>query len=384
MSAEPPRAPLPFRVLHLRNSDLVGGPERLLLDQAGRAPAGTEVTIASFGKDGYRHAFLEAARARGFPTHLVVQRGSYDFRLVGRVRTLLHALRPDVAVGHDYKADLVLRRACAAELIPWVAVVHGYTAENKKVRLFEALDRRAIRHAAAVVVVSEAGREQVQAAGVTPARVRLVPNGIDVDAVRAEAGTARAALRAEWGLADGDLALLTLGRLSPEKGQRVLLEALALVPASAAARVRLLVVGDGAERAALETLAQTTSTDGRVRFLGWRTDPHRCLGAADLFVLPSLREGLPLALLEAMAVGLPIVATAVGGVPEALDHGEAGLLVPPGDATALAVALRTLGTDAAQRRRMGQAAESRARTAYGAAAQAAALLAVYRSVRPPV
>jgi glycosyltransferase involved in cell wall biosynthesis len=338
------------------------------------------MTIASFGKDGYRHAFLEAARARGCVTNLVVQRGSYDFRVVGRMRTLLHALRPDVAVGHDYKADLVLRRACAAELVPWVAVVHGYTAENKKIRLFEALDRRAIRYASAVVTVSEAGREQVLAAGVPAARVHLVPNGIDVDAVRAEAGRARAALRAEWGLADGDLAVLTLGRLSPEKGQRVLLEAFARLKPEEAARARLFVVGDGAERAALETLAQSTGADGRVTFLGWRTDPHRCLGAADLFVLPSLREGLPLALLEAMAVGLPIVATAVGGVPEALDHGEAGLLVPPSDPTALAEALRTLAAGETQRRRLGQAAEARVRAAYGAAAQAEALSTIYRAV----
>lgn len=327
----------PLTVLHLRNSDRLGGPERLILDQVARAPDGVTMAVASFGREGRAHPFLDEARRRGCATHLVLQRGAYDFRLVGRVRTLLHAVRPDVVVGHDYKADLVLRRAAKAESLPWVAIVHGYTAEDRKVRLFEALDRRAIRHASAVVVVSEGGREQVVAAGVEPARVHLIPNGIDVDAVRTAANEGRARLRAEWGLGPEHIALLALGRLSPEKGHRHLLEAVRRLPASELPHLSVLLVGDGPERAALEALAQG---DPRVRFLGWRTDPHACLGAADLFVLPSLREGLPLALLEALAVGLPVVATAVGGVPDALQQGALGTLVPPGDAAALGAALR--------------------------------------------
>ena len=368
-----------MNVLHLRNSHLLGGPERLILDQAKRAPPGVTVSIASFGKEGFKHPFLEAAKARGLATYLVRQRGSYDFRLVGRARTLLHALRPDVVVGHDYKADLVLRRAAQAELIPWVAVVHGYTAENKKVRLFEALDRRAIRHAHAVVVVSEAGRAQVTAAGVNPARVHLVANGVDVEAVRAAAQAGRTALRHEWGLGTEHVALLALGRLSPEKGHRVLLEALRTLTPTEFPTVRVLLVGDGAERASLEALCKD---DPRVRFLGWRSDPHACLGAADLFVQPSLREGLPISLLEAMAVGLPIVATAVGGVPEALEHGDAGLLVPPADAPALAAALREALARPAQDLHHGAAAAEEARARYDVERQAAALLDLYRSVTP--
>jgi glycosyltransferase involved in cell wall biosynthesis len=379
VSAEGAGTTAPFHVLHLRNSDLVGGPERLILDQAKRAPAGVTVSIASFGKEGFRHRFLEAARARGLATYLVPQKGSYDFRLVGRARTLLHALRPDVVVGHDYKADLVLRRAAQAEVIPWVAIVHGYTAENSKVRLFEALDRRAIRHAHAVVVVSEAGRQQVLASGTNPARVHLIENGVDVDAVRAAAQAGRVALRAEWGVGTEHVVLLALGRLSSEKGHRVLLDALRSLPAVEFPNLRVMLVGDGAERAALAAQAHD---DPRLRFLGWRTDPHACLGAADLFVQPSLREGLPISLLEAMAVGLPIAATAVGGVPEALDHGDCGLLVPPGDSRALAAALRQLLAVPAEDQRHAGAAAQAARTRYGVERQSAALLDLYRSVGP--
>jgi glycosyltransferase involved in cell wall biosynthesis len=364
----------PLRVLHLRNSDLLGGPERLLLDQAKRASPGLETTLASFARPGEPHPFLEAAEAEGLRTRRIPQRGSYDPRVFARTRALLASLRPDVVVGHDYKANLALRRAARGLAIPRAAVVHGYTAENLKVRVFEALDRRTLRSADAVVAVSEASRDALVASGVPAGRIRVVENAVDAARVRAEAAGGREAVRAEWGVGARDLVVLALGRLSPEKGHRVLLDAfLALPPGSA----RLVLVGDGAERGALEARAPK---DGRVRFAGWRTDAARCLGAADVFALPSLREGLPLAMLEAMAAGLPVVASRVGGVPGALAEGACGLLVPPGDAGALAEALARLLGDPALCRRLGEAGAARVRERHGAEGQAAALEAVYRSI----
>ncbi len=373
--AVPPGEERALRVLHLRNADLLGGPERLLLDQVERARGRDDarLTLVSFGREGAPHPLLDEARRRGLDARLVAQRGSYDPRLGRRVRALLHEVAPDVVVGHDYKANLLLRRAARLHGVPWVAVVHGYTAENLKVRLFERWDRRALRHAAAVVVVSEAGALTARAAGVAPERVHLVPNGIDADAVRRAAAAGRATLRARLGASPDERLVLALGRLSPEKGQRTLLQAWArLAPPHA----RLVLVGEGADRPALEALAAGAPA---VTFAGWRGDPHACLGAADLLVLPSLREGLPLALLEAMAVGLPIVASAVGGVPDALDGGRAGVLVPPGDAAALAAALARLLDDPGRAATLGAAARDRVLERYGAAAQAERLLAVYRA-----
>lgn len=379
------RAPAPpLRVLHLRNSDVLGGPERLLLDQLERARRDPTLafSVASFGREGAPHAFLDEARARGLAAHLVPQSGSYDRRLTARVRALLAEAAPAVVVGHDYKANLLLRRTAVKQGLPWVAVVHGYTAENLKVRLFERLDRRGLKRAAAVVVVAEQGMAQVLRAGVSAERVRLIRNGIDVDRVRAAAHAGRAPVRRALGLSGEHVVLLALGRLSPEKGHRALLEAWSRlprhgVPPALAERLRLLLVGDGAERAALAALAQG---DARVILAGWRDDPHACLGAADVFVLPSLREGLPLALLEAMAVGLPIVATSVGGVPEALEHGRVGAVVAPGDVHALAAALADALVASAGGRGEVPAAVERVRAAYGAAAQADALAALYRAL----
>jgi len=362
-----------LRVLHLRNSDRLGGPERLLLDQARAAAPELAPVLASFGAEGAPHAFLDAARAEGIAARLVPQRGSYDPRVVGRLRQIIRDLDPGVLVGHDYKANLVARLADRDR--PRVAVVHGYTGEDPKVGLFEAVDRRLLRGACAVVVVAEPQRTRLVEVGVDPSRVRVVPNGIAADRVAAAAREGRARLRAAWGVGDDERVVLVLGRLSPEKGQDLALEAFARLGRRDA---RLVLVGDGAARPALETRAARPDLAGRVLFLGWRDDPHACLGAADVFLLPSRTEGLPLALLEAMAAGVPAVAARVGAVAEVLAEGEAGRVVAAGDPAAMAAAIAGVLEDPAAHDALARRAARRVRDAYGVERQARALEAVYR------
>jgi glycosyltransferase involved in cell wall biosynthesis len=363
-----------LRVLHLRNSDRLGGPERLVLAHAERAGPGVEPLLASFAPPGAPHPFLDEAARRGLQTAPIPQRGSYDPGVVSRVRALVEERRPDVVVGHDYRANLTLLAATRRRGIPRVALVHGYTAQDRKVALFEALDRRALRRAAAVVAVSHATRDALEAAGVPPDRLHLAENGVDAEAVLEQARAARDEIRASWGASEGERVVLSLGRLSPEKGHCVLLDAAARLSSTP---MRLVLVGDGPSRHALAAVA---SGDSRVRFEGWRDDPWRCLGAADLFVLPSLREGLPVALLEAMAVGVPVVATRVGGVPHALDGGSCGTLVPPGDPSALATALLDALADPEQGAALAQRARARVRARYGIDRQARAIESICRAV----
>lgn len=358
------------RVLHLRNSDRLGGPERLLLEQAAR-PTVTRPVVATFARPGATNPFAEALVARGVETVVVEQAGSYDPRIVGRVRRVIARTGAQVLVGHDYKANLVLAAAARGTGIPRAAVVHGYTAEDRKVAAFEAVDRRLLRRVAAVVAVSAATRDALRDAGVPADRLHLVENAIDVDRVAAEAAAGRDAVRRAWALAEGERAVVALGRFSPEKGHATLVDAFRTVVADVPT-ARLVLVGDGVLEADLRRAAAALPA-GCVVFAGWRTDPARCLGAADVFVLPSLREGLPLAVLEAMAAGVPVCATAVGGVPEALDGGACGVLVAPGDAPGLADALRRLLRSPDEAGRWAAAARARVRARYDAAPQAAAL-----------
>ncbi len=376
----PPRASgaPEVRVLHVRNTDRIGGPERLLLDQCRRAAPGVVHIVAPFQTTGVAQPLLEAALEAGAVTCSIPQRHSYDRSMLRALELLLDRMSPDVVVGHDYKANWALSKTATRRGLPRVAIVHGYTAENLKIRFFEHRDRRRLRHMDAVVCVSEPQRAEFCAQGVDPERVHVIPNAIDADAVSAAAQRGRAVLRREWNIAEEQRVVRALGRLSPEKGHSVLLDAFAACGAERT-NARLVLVGDGAQRAQLAERARATDLAGRVRLEGWRADPHACLGAADVFVLPSLREGLPLALLEAMAVGLPIVASAVGGIPDAL--GSTGSLVPPGDVAALAQALADRLRPATQHQVQPSAAARRVRERHDPTQQARALEALYESLR---
>ncbi len=337
--------------------------------------------IASFVRPGVANPFLEEARRRGLEARPIPQRHSYDLRVIGRVREAIVATGAHVLVGHDYKANFVLARAAKGFAIPRVAIVHGYTGEDVKVRFFERHDRRRLSKASAVVAVSESVRDAALAVGVAPERLHLVENGIDVERVAAEAAAGRASVRAEFGVRAGEVLAVSIGRLSPEKGHRVLLDAWKRLGDAAP---RLLLVGDGASRADLEAQAAKLPA-GRVTFAGWRSDPTACVGAADVAILPSLTEGLPLALLEAMAAGTAVVATRVGGMPGALREGACGLLVPAGDAEALANAVEELSDSSDGRRKLASEARTRVRESYDVGRQALELEALYRRLHeaPP-
>lgn len=362
------------RVFHLRNSDRFGGPERLILDQVLAASPEVTHVVASFGTTDEPHPFLDRARETGAETCLVPQSSSYDPRAAVRVRAAVRDVAPDVVIGHDYKANILLALATSE---PRVAVVHGYTSEDSKIRMFEAIDRRVVRSAEAVVVVSDVLRAELLAAGTPPDRVHEIPNGVNADRIADGARAGRQAVRAELGLDDDVPLILSLGRLSPEKGQDTALDAFAALDRPDA---RLLLVGDGASREALEARCARRDLGGRVVFAGWRDDPWACLGAADVFLLPSRSEGLPLALLEAMAAGIPAVATRVGAVGEVLEDGACGLVIDPDDPASLATALREVLSDPDAAKARADRAARRVRDTYSVAAQARRLEALYASL----
>jgi glycosyltransferase involved in cell wall biosynthesis len=188
--------------------------------------------------------------------------------------------------------------------------------------------------------------------------VVVIPNGVDLAAADAALAAARPSARTALGLYPSDLAVAFVGRLHRQKGLKQLLGAFFTLLQSHPT-AKLLLAGDGPERAGLETAVAGLRLQPFVRFLGALPAPWPLLAAADLFVLPSLWEGMPNALLEAMAAGLPCVATAVGAVPEVAAAGEEALLVPPGDAAPLLRAILELADDPARRRALGARARRR-------------------------
>ena len=230
--------------------------------------------------------------------------------------------------------------------------------------------------AGAFVAVSGPIRDELEAAGIPPARVRTIPNGVDTRRFAPVDPAERRWLRRTLGLPPVP-AVVYSGRLSPEKGVDVLVDGWAVARRRGVLGT-LCLVGDGPERAALERRARDHGILGTVRFAGSAPDVTPWLRAADAFALPSRTEGLSVALLEAMATGLPVVATDVGGTREAA--GGAGVLVPAADPVALAQALEAVLADPDRARTLGEAGRRRVLFRYGIQLVARRHLDLYREV----
>ena len=209
-----------------------------------------------------------------------------------------------------------------------------------------------------------------------PQRIIIIENGVDVARFKVDPAPG---LRDRLGLAADTLVVGGVGRLSPEKGFHHLVESIALVRRHGVS-VDLVLAGDGPERSRLERDARTLGLEGHAHFLGMQRDPRPVYAALDMFALPSLEEGAPNALLEAMACGRAVVAARVGGVPEIVEHERSGLLVEPGSPAALAAALERLAVDPVLRRQLGHAAARRVREQFDISQMVAKHAALYRDL----
>lgn len=330
----------PKRILHVVSSLKVGGMEQFALRlTAEQQRRGHQVTL--LGLQG--GPLLDQAREAGIDVHVLGGRHA-AFRVLKAIR-LLRWRRPEIAHAHNPSA---LQYALVARLLHGARVImtrHGQ--EPKRVG-----SRWQWRQIDAVAAVSDAAAEALRRSnpGHDEKIVRIY-NGVQVTPpVRA-----RAAMRAELAVGNACVGVF-VARLDPLKGLEDLVRALAQLR-DESAPVMLLIAGDGPARGPVEQRARELKLGAdRLRLLGFRNDVPDLLCAADFYVLPSLTEGLPLSLLEAMAHRLPVLATPVGGIPEVVRDGEDGLLVPANDPQALAQAMARLAGDAVLRAALGEAA----------------------------
>jgi len=286
------------------------------------------------------------------PVWYLGKRRGLDVRMAPRLAAVYREFRPEVVHTHSYVLRYTLPAAWMEPPRAMVHTVHNM-AEREADRLGRAIQGWAFRRGvAAVAIGAEVARSFRAAYGREP--TRTIPNGVDTAAYwRPEA-------REDWRSAEGfgadEVLIASVGRLEPQKNPLGLIEAFARVPVG-----RLVMAGEGSLAEAARRRAERLGVAGRVRFLGVRADVAELLSACDIFALASDWEGSPLAVMEAMAAGLPVVATAVGGVPELVEDGVTGILAPRGDLQALGSALETLAGNPRLRREMGDAARERAK-----------------------
>lgn len=329
----------PLNILHLRDTYEIGGPGKTILETY-RAIDQAQFTlhVAVFLVRGEREdsPFVTAARAQGMPVHFIRGRNQYDPRMIWQLAQLLKALRIDIVHAHEVKSDVLAFFASRLYRVPIVTTLHGWIAQGAKRRVFTSLDKQVARGFDRVIAVSSQIRDEILAAGVRADRLRLLHNAVVLERFRRTGR--RGFLNEQVGHPLRGPVIASIGRLSVEKGHADLVEALAVVAAGGHAFSAVLA-GDGPERGRLEQRVAALGLRSAVHFLGYVSEPARVLEDADLMVLPSHTEGLPNAVLEALALEVPVLATSVGGTPEIVIDGVTGRLVAPHDPAALAAAI---------------------------------------------
>ncbi|HEX7090785.1 MAG TPA: glycosyltransferase [Longimicrobiales bacterium] len=374
MHSDPERAAARLSILHVLAPARVGGLERVVHALAiGQHRAGHDVRVAAVLEPGAEeHPFVRPLEDAGVPVVGIVLGSRSYLRERRDVARICRAGRPAVMHTHGYRTDVLHGGLARSLAIPVVTTVHGFTGGGLKNRVYEWLQRRAFRRFDAVVAVSRPLGEALGRAGVPRHRLHVVPNAWPGDRHLEERDAARRAL----GVPADAFHIGWVGRLSPEKGPDVMLEALGQLrdlPFVAS------FIGAGPEQPALERRAARLGLAKQVLWHGVLPEAGRWFRAFDVLVLSSRSEGTPIVLFEAMAAGVPIVATRVGGVPDVLGEGAA-LLVEPEAPAAIARALRAIHEAPAAAAERARAARERLAREFSMEPWLARYEAIYRAV----
>lgn len=360
------------RVLYLSHAFMVGGAEEMVLNLVRHLPADQyEPVVCAIHEPG---PVGQEIAATGVPFRALGRvPGLRDPLAVAALYRYMREMRPDIVHTFLLTASLYGRLAAIAARVPIVIGTEVNIYERKQ--RHHALAERLLMAGTDSVIASAASVKAfyVRQIGADPSRVDVIYNAVDFDMLQTT--VTRDEMRARIGVPGDAMTAGVIARLTEQKGHSVLLDALAATPDLA--RLHLIVIGDGPLRGALETQAARLMLSSRVHFLGARRDLGDLLSAMDMFVLPSLWEGLPLSLVLAMGAALPVVSTTVAGIPEAVHDGETGLLVPPSDAPALGGALARLVRSADERACLGRAGRAFVLPRFGVDGYVAAISGLY-------
>jgi len=370
---------MPVKVMLLIAANNVSGPVKGVFQLIENIdPAEFEIRLYDFQYNAAKeNLLLNAVKERGIPFGVLIQRNRSYFSLVRQVVKEIREKGYDVLQTHGFKPTFLgfcARLVCG---VKWICFMHGTTSENLKVKIYNLVDGILQRGADRTVLVSAAQRKKVLG-GRDTGRVHVLHNAVDVARPMPMSAAPRP-VREHFGIPDVNRIVVTVGRFSPEKGMDVLLDAFSLLVRQVE-NVCLVLVGDGQERPALEAQVGRLGLGGLVHFAGYSDTPGDFVAEADVLVLPSRSEGIPNAVLEAMAMGKPVVATAVGGVPEVIVDGTSGRLVASEHPAMLARGLEEVLTDPELYQRFVAEGKRRVQEAFSIEARVDKLQALYRDV----
>jgi glycosyltransferase involved in cell wall biosynthesis len=336
-----------IRVLAMIEAHSITGTAKGVLEFAKAAVNGhselpkIDLSILTFDRGQGENYLTKTIRGIGTPLDIVFERRRFDTNVIPQLRAAVEKRRTDLIWSNSVKSHFLVRWAELNRARRWVAFHHGCTTTDMKMRFYNQLDRWSLPAADRVMVSSKAFVKEIERKNVHPDRICV--QHMPIRPLAPAAQKQKAELRRQLGLDDRTRILLCVGRLSREKGHANLVRAFPKIRELASASpLRLVLVGEGPEGPRIENLCRSLNLTDVVTLAGQQDDITPYYGIADVFLLPSLSEGCPNVLLEAMAAGVPVVATAVGGVPEVATNGRDAILVKKNDTEALAFATAEL------------------------------------------
>jgi len=302
-----------MKILHIRSSEFFGGPESAILGQC-LSMSTDKLAVASFVKNDCDNRFLDECKKNNIETFIIPESFTGDPGTIGKIKKLLLDQKFDLVVTHDYKANFYTYYAARKLLTGHIAHFRGRTAEDFKVKIYNAIDWRMLRKIKRVFVVAESARNLLVSKGVKDKNIRTLFNAIIVDD--------EPIIR---GKKNGYIRIITAGRLSYEKGYDLLVKSAGLIKDKAPA-FKISIYGDGPELNNLQRLIADLGLDSCVELCGFVDDVKPALAQSDFMVIPSRSEGMPNILLEAWAKSLGVLSTKVGAIPDMIADGKNGLL----------------------------------------------------------
>jgi glycosyltransferase involved in cell wall biosynthesis len=366
-----------MRVLHLISSGGMYGAEVMLLNLASaQKRLGCEPVVGVFRNEHLPHIEVaEEARARGLHVEIFNCSGRFDHKPLGIIRKVLRKEDISLVHGHGYKSNLYGYFAAKALGLPFVATCHLWTGASPAIRFYEFLDSLLLRRAHRVVGVSDAISNILRKSGLSPEKVSTIHNGTDFSLCE----DVSPSLRRELGV--GERVLVgSVGRLEEQKGFEYFLRAAREV-LTEFPKTQFVVVGEGSLRPRLEGLIHELGLGTSVLLVGQRKDMPGVYASLDLFVLASIDEGMPMTILEALALGKPVIATAVGAVENLVVSEKTGLLVQPRDIPALRDAMLRCLRDQSFAQTLGRNGQEHVQTSFSAQGMARKYTELYERVQ---
>jgi glycosyltransferase involved in cell wall biosynthesis len=362
------------KVLQLISSGGYYGAENMLLNLcASQEKSGCENSLLLFYNVHVPNVeFYERARRRGLSVRMVHCKGRADWRAVRQIEEYIQEDEVDLVHTHGYKADLYGYLAAWRCHKPVVATCHNWVGGTAALGIYNHLDRMALKKFNALAAVSDAVAQRLLAFGVPTEKIKTIANGIDVTAF--ERAQPLPLLKDE-----GSIVVGVVARLDLQKGFEYLLRA-ARELCKMFPGLKIVIAGEGPDRSAIEEMIEQYGLQSSVVLAGQQSNMPAVYAAMDIFVLPSLNEGLPMTVLEAMAASKPVIATRVGAIPSVIRDGENGLLVVPKDTEGLRNAVASLLNDPARRRRLGDQAHAWVSQNYTSEAMALKYREMYEEV----